>query len=330
MSEAEKTVVKVEDLSVEYHSGNSVVKAVNGISFELRKGRTLGLVGETGAGKTTTALALMRLLPDRVSFVTGGHISVLQSDVMRMSKTQMKMLHGEIISMIFQDPMTALNPIMTVGAQIEEALKNHNPQGSGREDISRRVDTLLEMVGIPAERKKEYPVQFSGGMKQRVMIAMALACEPEILIADEPTTALDVTIQAQVLALIDDLKRRMGMSMIMITHDLGIVVKTCDDVAVMYAGEIVEYGTVEQIFTPGMHHPYTDGLFAAIPSIRSRMKRLRPIDGAMPDPTRLPRGCFFAPRCPFATERCREEHPAYQTEHGHRILCHRAGGGKQE
>ena len=323
---ADTPAVDVRDLSVEYHSGGSVVKAVNHVSFTLSRGRSLGLVGETGAGKTSTALALMRLLPDRVSYVPNGEIYLKGDNIMAVPESHMKLMRGEIISMIFQDPMTALNPIMTVGDQILEAVKIHDTQHRSKAEMERRVEEVLELVGIPAQRKGDYPLQFSGGMKQRVVIAIALACSPDILIADEPTTALDVTIQAQVLALIEELRQKLGTSMIMISHDLGVVVRTCDDVAIMYAGEIIEYGSVEQIYSPGRHHPYTVGLFGAIPNIRSKAKRLTPIDGLMPDPTNLPEGCKFSPRCPHCTDICRQQEPPVHEQNGHRIKCHLLGG----
>ena len=323
-------VLEVEDLSVEYHSGGSTVKAVNHVSFSLERGRTIGLVGETGAGKTSTALAIMRLLPDRISAIPNGKVRIYGKEMLDMPEGQMRLLRGEIVSMIFQDPMTALNPIMTVGDQILEAVKNHDSEGLSKRQMEERVDSVLEMVGIPASRKREYPLQFSGGMKQRVVIAIALACRPDILIADEPTTALDVTIQAQVLALIDELKEKLGMSMIMISHDLGVVVRTCDDVAIMYAGEIIEYGSVEQIYSEGRHHPYTVGLFGAIPSITGKSRRLSPIDGLMPDPTDLPQGCKFSPRCPHCTDICRERESGEYVENAHRIKCHLFGSEKHE
>ncbi len=323
---ADTPAVDVRDLSVEYHSGGSVVKAVNHVSFTLSRGRSLGLVGETGAGKTSTALALMRLLPDRVSYVPNGDIYLKGDNIMAVPESHMKLMRGEIISMIFQDPMTALNPIMTVGDQILEAVKIHDTQHRSKAEMERRVEEVLELVGIPAQRKGDYPLQFSGGMKQRVVIAIALACSPDILIADEPTTALDVTIQAQVLALIEELRQKLGTSMIMISHDLGVVVRTCDDVAIMYAGEIIEYGSVEQIYSPGRHHPYTVGLFGAIPNIRSKAKRLIPIDGLMPDPTNLPEGCKFSPRCPHCTDICRQQEPPVHEQNGHCIKCHLLGG----
>lgn len=281
----------------------------------------MGFVGETGAGKTTTALSLLRLLPERTAKVLHGSILFEGKDLMQLSERDMQKIRGEKIAMIFQDPMTALNPTVTVGEQIAEALLLHIQKGTSMEKIHQRVDEVLMLVGIPPERKKEYPHQFSGGMKQRVVIAIALACEPELLIADEPTTALDVTIQAQILSLMNDIRERLGTSMLMITHDLGIIAETCDDVAVMYAGQIVEYGTVEDIFSPGRHHPYTTGLFEAIPNLTAKARRLKPIDGMMPDPADLPAGCKFAERCSHCTDRCRAEEPGIFTENGHRIKC---------
>ena len=317
----EKYALEIDNLYVEYVSDKTAVKAVNGVSFKLEKGKTVGLVGETGAGKTTTALAAMRLLPDRVGKMAGGSIRLMGDDILALSEKQMNMVRGEIISMIFQDPMTALNPIMTVGKQIEESVKLHNAAGRSHEEIKKRVDEVLELVGIPASRRDDYPMQFSGGMKQRVVIAIALACSPDILIADEPTTALDVTIQAQVLELIKQMQQSMGMSMLMITHDLGIVVRNCDEVGIMYAGQLVEYGTVEQIFSPRDHHPYTEGLFGSIPKLRSGLRRLVPIEGLMPDPTDLPQGCKFSPRCPKCSERCRQQEPPETERDGHRLKC---------
>ena len=304
MSNAEK-MLEIKDLSVIYKTDLETVYAVNGVTFSLEKGATLGLVGETGAGKTTLALTLMRLLPERTGKVTSGSIT----------------FEGEV-SIIFQDPMTSLNPVLTVGEQIAEALHVHNEAGRSKEEIDKRVDETLTMVGIPPARKNEYPHQFSGGMRQRVVIAIALSCEPDLLIADEPTTALDVTIQAQVLLMIRDLRDHLGTSMIMITHDLGIVAQTCDNVAVMYAGEIVEMGTAEDIFTHSKHHPYTDGLFASLPNIKSKTERLQPIAGLMPDPTNLPKGCKFAPRCGKCMEICKEVPPEVYTDGTHSIRCH--------
>ncbi len=326
MGKKYETAVSVRDLKVEYHSDGRVNKAVNGVSFDVKRGVTLGLVGETGAGKTTTALAIMQLLPERTARITEGSIEVLGKNVLDMKDAELRFMRGELVSMIFQDPMTALNPIMTVGSQIKESLVAHNSENRSKEEIESRVDELLDMVGIPAQRKYDYPLQFSGGMKQRIVIAIALACSPEILIADEPTTALDVTIQAQVLDLIRELQSRMDMATILITHDLGLVVNNCDEVGVMYAGQIVEFGTVEQIFGDGPHHPYTKGLFDSIPNLYDTAKRLQPIPGAMPDPADLPEGCAFSPRCSSCMEICRREEAPESVIDGHRIRCHLFGG----
>ena len=315
-------LLEVRDLSVEYRTDMETVYAVNHVSFSLEKGKTLGLVGETGAGKTTTALALLRLLPERTGRVPNGEIIFEGRDLMGIKEGEMQLVRGGKISMIFQDPMTALNPVLTVGAQIREALELHNTTGASTKELEARVEETLELVGIPKERKDEYPHQFSGGMRQRVVIAMALVCNPELLIADEPTTALDVTIQAQILAMINELQRRYGTAVIMITHDLGVVAETCDYVAVVYAGEIVEYGTLADIFTGERHHPYTTGLFGSIPDITKRTARLKPIEGMLPDPTLLPEGCKFAPRCTHCTEKCRTSKPPLRVENGHTIRGH--------
>ncbi len=315
-------LLEVRDLSVEYRTDMETVYAVNHVGFSLEKGKTLGLVGETGAGKTTTALALLRLLPERTGRVPNGEIIFEGRDLMGIKEGEMQLVRGGKISMIFQDPMTALNPVLTVGAQIREALELHNTTGASTKELEARVEETLELVGIPKERKDEYPHQFSGGMRQRVVIAMALVCNPELLIADEPTTALDVTIQAQILAMINELQRRYGTAVIMITHDLGVVAETCDYVAVVYAGEIVEYGTLADIFTGERHHPYTTGLFGSIPDIKKRTARLKPIEGMLPDPTLLPEGCKFAPRCTHCTEKCRTSKPPLRVENGHTIRCH--------
>ncbi|MBQ2895151.1 MAG: ABC transporter ATP-binding protein, partial [Oscillospiraceae bacterium] len=286
-------LLSVKDLAVKYKTDLETVSAVNGISFTLNKGETIGLVGETGAGKTTTALSLLRLLPERTGIIERGEIVFNGEKLLDVDTKRMREIRGEKIAMIFQDPMTALDPVMMVGDQIKESLIFHNHEKLSKEQLDARVEEVLEMVGIPASRKNDYPHQFSGGMKQRVVIAIALVCEPDLLIADEPTTALDVTIQAQVLIMMKELRERLGTSMIMITHDLGIVAQVCDKVAVMYAGEIVEQGTLEDIFAGDRHHPYTVGLFGAIPNINDDAEFLNPIDGLMPDPTNLPKGCSF-------------------------------------
>lgn len=320
--EKKDAVLEVKDLSVIYKSDLETVYAVNHISFSIEKGETLGLVGETGAGKTTTALAIMRLLPQRTARFTSGEILLEGKDLKNLSEKEMLKIRGEKVSMIFQDPMTALNPVLTVGDQIGEAIFLHNESNLSKKEIDRKVEEMMEMVGIPKERKNEYPYQFSGGMRQRVVIAMALVCNPEVLIADEPTTALDVTIQAQILSMICDLQRQYRTSVIMITHDLGVVAETCDKVAIMYAGEIVEYGTLAQIFTGEEHHPYTKGLFGSIPSLTQNTRRLHPIDGLMPDPTNLPKGCKFAPRCGKCAQICMQEPPRVSEKDGHQIRCH--------
>jgi peptide/nickel transport system ATP-binding protein len=321
MSEA---ILEIKDLWVVYKTDLETVAAVNGIDLRIGKGKTLGLVGETGAGKTTTALSILRLLPGNTGRILKGSIAFGGEDIMGMDEARIHAIRGDKIAMVFQDPMTSLNPVMTVGEQIAEAILLHN-EGIAKAEVHARVDAMLGMVGIQASRKGEYPHQFSGGMKQRVVIAMALACEPELLIADEPTTALDVTIQAQVLNMIQDLRDRLGTSMLMITHNLGIVARTCDDVAVMYAGEIVESGTVEDLFLGKRHHPYTDGLFGSIPSLTSRAARLTPIPGLMPDPSALPKGCAFEERCAFRSDICLQRHPEKATTGTHSILCHLFG-----
>lgn len=323
-------LLTIKDLSVQYKTDAEITCALNGISFSLDRGETLGIVGETGAGKTTTALSLLRLLPERTAHITGGSITFEGTDILKISEAEMRKIRGEKISMIFQDPMTALNPVITVGRQIAESLILHNDDGKTRDEIEDRVEESLEMVGIPAERKNDYPHQFSGGMKQRVVIAIALACNPALLIADEPTTALDVTIQAQVLSMMRDLKEQLDTAMIMITHDLGIVAQTCDTVAVMYAGEIIEYGKMEDIFDAPEHHPYTVGLFGSIPDLEGEETRLSPIEGLMPDPTDLPPGCKFSPRCPKCIDICRNTQPVLHEREGHSIRCHLFNGGDEK
>lgn len=314
-------LLEINDLEVIYKTDLETVHAVNGITFSLEKGKTIGLVGETGAGKTTTALSILRLLPDRTGVINNGSIKFDGEDILQLSDAKMREIRGDRIAMIFQDPMTSLNPVISVGQQIGEAIMLHNLSWSA-DQIEARVEEVLALVGIPPSRKVEYPHQFSGGMKQRVVIAIALSCEPELLIADEPTTALDVTIQAQVLMMIKELRDRLNTAMIMITHDLGIVAQTCDDVAIIYAGEVIEMCTVEEMFLSKEHHPYTEGLFGSIPSLKLKTKRLAPIPGLMPDPTQLPVGCSFAPRCPHKMEICMNEKPCTYKNGTHEIQCH--------
>lgn len=326
----ENNILEIKDLSVIYKTDLETVKAVNGINIAIKKKSTFGLVGETGAGKTTTARSIIRLLPS-VGHVTSGTIEFEDRNLLELPEAEMRLFRGDKIAMVFQDPMTSLNPVMSVGDQIAETIKIHNPE-LDKAEVGRRVEATLAMVGILPSRKVEYPHQFSGGMKQRVIIAMALACEPQLLIADEPTTALDVTIQAQVLMMIKDLRDRLGTSMLMITHDLGIVAKICDDVGIMYAGEIVEAGTVQDIFKGKNHHPYTEGLFGSIPNLKSKAKRLNAIPGLMPDPTDLPEGCVFAERCKYAMELCHKVHPSVATSGTHQLCCHlfNADGSRKE
>ena len=312
--------LKVKDLHVQYTSGGQIVKAVNGVDIELAPGETLGLVGETGAGKTTIAKSILRILPDPPAKIVGGEVYLNGVNLLELPEKEMLKVRGDKIAMIFQDPMTALNPTMTVGNQIAEVILLHNDI-SNKEAVE-RATKMLEMVGIPAMRYMEYPHQFSGGMKQRVVIAMALACDPELLLADEPTTALDVTIQAQVLEMMMDLKHKLNTSMILITHDLGVVAETCDKVAVIYAGQIVESGSKEAVFR-NPSHPYTIGLFGALPKLDDDSKRLSPIDGLPPDPTKLPEGCTFNPRCPKACEGCKVGNTPEMIEvaPGHFVRC---------
>ena len=314
--------MRIEDLTIHFPTEEGDVRAVNGVSLSVEAGQTLGLVGETGAGKTTTALGILRLVPEPGQ-VESGSIIYKDRDIMTMSEKEVQDIRGNEISMIFQDPMTALNPVMTVGDQVAEVILRH--QNCTKVEAQQRMIDILGKVGIGPDRASDYPHQFSGGMKQRVVIAIALACNPKLLLADEPTTALDVTIQAQVMRMINDLKREFNTSMILITHDLGIVAESCDQVAIMYAGEIVEYGSLEDIFDHTAH-PYTKGLFNSIPSLDKDTERLQPIQGLMPDPANLPEGCKFHPRCPYAVEACAQQHPGMtDLTPGHLCRCLRCG-----
>ena len=312
-------VLEVKDLEVEYVVKKQVVQAVNGISFSLKKGKAIGLVGETGAGKTTTALAMMNLVPDPPGIIKNGTIKVCGNDMLNLTPAQLEKVRGKDISMIFQDPMTSLNPVMTVGEQIAESVRIH--EQVNKHQAMQRAMEMLELVGIPGARAIDYPHQFSGGMKQRVVIAIALACNPRILIADEPTTALDVTIQAQVLSMMNELKEKFHTALVMITHDLGVVAKMCDDVAVVYAGRVIESGTLEDVFNHTMH-PYTEGLFNSLPNIENREAELKPIPGLMPDPTHLPEGCAFADRCSYCVDACRVKRPEVRkVSDTHTVCC---------
>jgi peptide/nickel transport system ATP-binding protein len=314
-------LLSVRDLEVQYTAGGEVVRAVNGVSFDLKRGLTLGLVGETGAGKTTIAKSILGVLPDPPAKIVGGEIVLNGENLFTISEKEMRKIRGNKVSMIFQDPMTSLNPVFTVGKQIEEVIKLHNEKLSKKEIILKAAE-MLEVVGISPDRFNEYPHQFSGGMKQRVVIAMAMACNPELLLADEPTTALDVTIQAQVLDMVGKLKEKYNTSMIMITHDMGIVAEVCDVVAVVYAGEIVEMGTKEEMFDHPAH-PYTRGLFACIPNIGKDVDMLYTIPGIPPNPANLPTGCHFSPRCEFVTDICRKagKIPMTEVSPGHTCRC---------
>ena len=300
------TLLTVENLVIKYITNFNTINAVNGVTFSLKKGETLGLVGETGAGKTTIAKSILRILPEPPARIIDGNIIFKGEELLNAKAERMRRIRGGKISMIFQDPMTSLNPVEKAGNQIAECIKLHS--GYSKDEIKERAAEMLEKVGIPRERYSDYPHQFSGGMKQRVVIAMALACNPELLLADEPTTALDVTIQAQVLEMMENLKDEMGTSRILITHDLGIVAETCDNVAIIYTGEIVEYGTAEDIFDRPAH-PYTAGLFGSLPAASKKARRLNPIKGLMPDPSNLPQGCKFHERCPRACAECVHETP---------------------
>ncbi len=316
-------VVEVKDLTIHYETDEGIVEAVNNVSLKIEKGEVLGLVGETGAGKTTIALGMMNLLPVPPSHVISGSILLNGEDIFKKNKYQMQKIRGNVASMIFQDPMTALNPVKYVGDQIAEVILLHD-KCSKKEAMLKACD-MMRTVGIHPERYKEYPHQFSGGMKQRIVIAIALACQPELLIADEPTTALDVTIQAQVLEMMKELQAKHNTAMLMITHDLGIVAEMCDKCAIIYAGEIVEYGTLEHIFDRPMH-PYTVGLMESIPSLDKDVERLKPIPGLMIDPTNLPQHCSFCERCSRKGEKCSKDDPKLtEVESGHWVKCFFSG-----
>ncbi|MGI6076347.1 MAG: ABC transporter ATP-binding protein [Pyramidobacter sp.] len=321
MTENKDILLDIRDLSVQFNTDSGVVKAVNHLDLQLERGKALGFVGETGAGKTTTALSILQLIETPPGEITSGEILFDGQDVRKMTESEKRRLRGGSVSMIFQDPMTSLNPIMTVEEQITEMVELHlNLKG---EAAHQRAIEMLRLVGIRPERAKDFPHQFSGGMRQRVVIAIALACKPQLIIADEPTTALDVTIQAQVLELIKKLQEEAHTSMLLITHDLGIVAETCDTVAIMYAGHIVEYADITSLYT-SPKHPYTQGLFNAVPTLESPLgTRLAVIPGLPPDPTNLPKGCSFSPRCPYAKDVCFEKACGmHEVAPGHFVDCH--------
>lgn len=313
-------LLEIENLVVQYIVNKEVVEAVNNVSLSIQNGKTLGLVGETGAGKTTIAYSIMGLIPSPPGKIQSGRVLLKGEDLLQKKEKEMRKIRGKQTAMIFQDPMSSLNPVLTVGEQITEVIRLHTKLS--KEEAKTHAKEMLELVGIPGTRYSEYPHQFSGGMKQRVIIAIALACNPKLLIADEPTTALDVTIQAQVLSLMKKLKKDFNTSMLLITHDLGVVAEICEDVATMYAGEILESGTLADVFEHTAH-PYTQGLFKSIPDVEKDTERLETISGLAPDPANLPPGCKFHPRCPKRMPLCEEENPP-MLEHrpGHFVKCH--------
>jgi len=315
-------LLEVKNLKTWFYTPDGIVKAVNGVSYTLNEGEALGLVGESGCGKSVSAMSLMRLIPTPPGRIVEGEVIFDGKDLLKLNDEGIRRVRGNDIAMIFQDPMTSLNPVLTVGRQIGEALELH--KGMSRDQARKRTVELLELVGIPAARARvdDYPHQFSGGMRQRVMIAMALSCDPKLLIADEPTTALDVTIQAQILDLIGQLRKDLGMAVIMITHDLGVVAGVADKINVMYSGYIVESAPAEELFAKP-RHPYTLGLLRSIPRIdEPRKEKLIPIEGLPPDLIDAPQGCPFVPRCTYKVDRCVEENPSLEPiETGHTIAC---------
>ena len=323
MTDHADPLLEVRNLETHFATGGGVFKAVDNVSFSLKRGETLGLVGESGCGKSVTSLSIMRLVPNPPGRIAGGEVKLAGRDLLKLSPSDMRAVRGADIAMIFQEPMTSLNPVQTIGRQIAEAILLH--RDSSEAEARARAIELLRLVRIPSpeQRVDDYPHQLSGGMRQRVMIAMALACDPQVLIADEPTTALDVTIQAQILELLRELRQRLGMSMILITHDLGVVAEIADRVAVMYAGRIVEEAPVDALFGDPQH-PYTLGLLASMPGVGGDEEELSAIEGMVPSPYAQPSGCRFNPRCPFAIERCRSEMPALsEAKPGHRVACWR-------
>ncbi|GGA21643.1 ABC transporter ATP-binding protein [Psychrobacillus lasiicapitis] len=318
---SKEVILEVKNLQTHFTTKRGTSKAVDGIDFTLHKGETLGIVGESGCGKSITSLSILRLIPSPPGKIAGGEVLFKGRNLVELPESEMRKLRGNEISMIFQEPMTSLNPVLPVGEQIAEAIRLH--QKLNKKEAAKKAVEMLRLVGIPSpeKRAKQEPFQLSGGMRQRVMIAMALSCNPEVLIADEPTTALDVTIQAQILRLMKELQERLGMGVILITHDLGVVAETCDKVAVMYAGNIVEHATTETLFETPLH-PYTQGLLASLPKIDEDQEELYTIEGNVPSAFNMPSGCRFASRCPLATNLCREYKPELiEHESGSKVRC---------
>lgn len=321
---SEEAVLEVKNLITSFQVGGRQINAVDDCSFRVRRGHTLGIVGESGCGKSVTSLSIMRLIPSPPGRIASGQILFEGKDLLRLPEEEMRKIRGNRVSMIFQEPMTSLNPVFTIGNQIAEVFTLH--KGANKKQARELSIEMLRIVKIPSPelRVDEYPHQLSGGMRQRVMIAMALACKPSLLIADEPTTALDVTIQAQILALMNDLQTQGGMSTVLITHDLGVVAESCDDVVVMYAGRVVERATAKDLFS-GPKHPYTIGLMESIPKLGVRQHRLKTIPGLVPSLGNLPKGCRFQDRCPMASEECRAEDPRLRTlADGREVACIKA------
>ena len=314
-------LLDIKSLKTSFYTGDGLIPAIDGVNLNIKKGETLGVVGESGSGKSVTALSIMRLIPSPPGVIEEGEIFFEGEDLLKKSKKEMRQVRGNDIAMIFQEPLTSLNPVITVGEQIAEVVRLH--QGLGEKEAMQKAVEMLRKVGIPIPEKrvKEYPFELSGGMRQRVMIGMALSCNPKLLIADEPTTALDVTIQAQILELIKDLKSEANMAVMMITHDLGVIAETAERVVVMYAGKIMEEALVSPLFNKP-YHPYTYGLMQSIPQLDVEKKRLHVIEGRVPSPSEMPVGCRFNPRCEYAKDKCREEEPALvEVEKGRKVRC---------
>lgn len=321
-------ILDIQNLCVSFHTDDGIVHALNDVDLSLNMGETLGLVGETGAGKTTLAKSIMQLIPRPTGKIESGRIFFDGRDLIQAPDSEIRSIRGNKISMIFQDPMSVLNPVLTIGKQISEVIMVHTDASESQ--AREKTLEMLKMVGISSDRIDDYPHQFSGGMRQRVVIAIALACNPEILIADEPTTALDVTIQAQVLEMMKELKKKLNTATLLITHDLGIVAQMCQNVVILYAGEVLEAGAIHDIFK-NTAHPYTRGLLDAIPKIHVDVKRLTPINGLMPDPMRLPKGCSFCERCRYADAYCMENHPQLKDiGNGHKVRCFKANRSLKE